>query len=299
MSILAGTNYDPAVAVSKGTTAAQAMTAIDTTNLRLTFTAPANGTVLVRMGACVHGATTFPQLLMGVMSGATVVARVAPMGNNTDSLATTRLPLEAQFVISGLTPGNSYTWDAAWGVETGVAATGLKYGGPNDTTTDNAYGGFYFEVWEAGNCLGAVLYDPVAAVTKVLTSLLAMTAFNTSTARITFTAPASGKILWVVRACQEGSTTFGSPLLGVLDGSTVKGRQYPRSDRTGTGLATTHVMREASAVVTGLTPGNSYSYDAAYGCEVIAGAGGYKYGGPDNGTSDDAFGALQFEIWAA
>lgn len=298
MACLASAFYDPTTAVSKATTAALAMTAIDTTNLRLTFTAPANGAVLVRLQGLVHGATTFPQLLLGVLDGATVKGRVAPWGNNTDSLATTRLPLEACFIVSGLTPGNSFTWDAAYGVETLVAATNLKYGGPNDTTTDNAFGGFAFEVWETVNLLSSVLYDPATAATAVTTSLLAMTAFDTTNARITFTAPASGKVFWVVRANQEGSTTIGSPLLGILEASTVVARQYPRSDRTGTGLATTHIMREACGVISGLSAG-SHTYDAAYGVEVVAGAGGFKWGGPNNATADDAFGALQFEIWRA
>jgi hypothetical protein len=34
-------------------------------------------------------------------------------------------------------------------VETVVASTGLKYGGPNNTTTNDAFGGFAFEVWAA------------------------------------------------------------------------------------------------------------------------------------------------------
>jgi hypothetical protein len=55
---------------------------------------------------------------------------------------------EAAGVVSGLTPSASLTWDAAYGVETGVASTGLKYGGPNDTTANNAFGAFIFEVWE-------------------------------------------------------------------------------------------------------------------------------------------------------
>lgn len=148
MALLAGTLYDPAVSVSKATTAALAMTAIDTTNLRLTFTAPANGAVLVRLVGTLHGATTFPQILLGVLDGSTVRGRVAPqavLGGT--AVATTMVNVEALFVVTGLTPSTSYTWDAAYGVETVVASTGLKYGGPNDATANNAFGGFVFEVW--------------------------------------------------------------------------------------------------------------------------------------------------------
>ncbi|QIM22875.1 hypothetical protein G7075_19980 [Phycicoccus sp. HDW14] len=149
MSLLAGKAYDPATAVSKATTAALAMTAIDTTNLRVAFTAPANGTALVRLQGTLHGATTYPQILLGVVSGATVLGRVAPAGLvNGVAAATTFLTVEAQFLVTGLTPGSAQTWDAAYGVETAVASTGLKYGGPNNTTANDAFGAFLFEVWD-------------------------------------------------------------------------------------------------------------------------------------------------------
>ena len=72
--------YDPAVAVSKATSALLAMTALDTTNLRIAFTVPAHGMVKVRLAGTVHGATTFPTILLGVMEGATVRGRVSPLG---------------------------------------------------------------------------------------------------------------------------------------------------------------------------------------------------------------------------
>lgn len=148
MALLAGTLYDPATAVSKVTSAALALTALDTTNLRLAFTAPANGSVLVRMVGTLHGATTFPQIMLGVLEGSTVKGRVAPqavMGGT--ALATTMVNVEALFVVTGLTPAASLTWDAAYGVETLVASTGLKYGGPNNSTANDAWGGFCFEIW--------------------------------------------------------------------------------------------------------------------------------------------------------
>lgn len=150
MACLGARLYDPAVAVVKATSALLAMTAIDTTNLRITFTVPTSGRVLVRLQSVVHGATTYPQILLGVLEGVTVRMRVTPMaGMAGTALATTQLPVEAVGVIQGLTPGASLTWDAAYGVETLVASTGLKYGGPNDVTANNAFGGFRFEVWEA------------------------------------------------------------------------------------------------------------------------------------------------------
>jgi hypothetical protein len=148
MILLGARLYDPAVAVNKVTTAALAMTALDTTNLRIAFTVPSHGFVRVRLSGTLHGATTFPSILLGVMNGASVVARVAPtqeLGNT--AVATALVKVTADFCIPGLTPGAA-TWDAAYGVETLVAATGLKYGGPNDSTANNAFGAFCFEVWD-------------------------------------------------------------------------------------------------------------------------------------------------------
>ena len=148
MALLAATLYDPATAVTKATTAAAAMTAFDTTNLRLTFTAPANGRVLVRLAGTIHGATTTPALLFGVMSGATVVARFSPVVMWAGAQAATSfVGVEATFPVTGLTAGASLTWDAAFGVETGIASSAIKYGGPNNTTANDAFGGFAFEVW--------------------------------------------------------------------------------------------------------------------------------------------------------
>lgn len=150
MALLAGVLWDPNTAVSKATTANLAMTAIDTTNLRLTFTVPASGKVLVRLAGVLHGAATYPQILLGVMEGATVKGRVAPAGYANGNLAaTTFVKVEGLFLVTGLPAGTSQTWDAAYGVETAVASTGLKYGGPNNTTSDDAWGGFTYEVWSA------------------------------------------------------------------------------------------------------------------------------------------------------
>lgn len=150
MPALAATTYDPAVAVVKNTAALLAMTAVDTVNLRLTFVVPSTGRVQVHMRTTLHGAATYPQVLMGVMEGATVRGRVAPkvvVGGT--AAATTMADAEALFVVSGLTPGTTVTWDAAYGVETLVTGTGMKYGGPNDAVTNNAFGAFQYEVWPA------------------------------------------------------------------------------------------------------------------------------------------------------
>ena len=149
MACLGAVLYDPSTAVTKGT-AASAMAAFDTTNARITFTVPASGRVLVRIVCVVHGATTFSTILLGVLEGSTVKGRVSPIGGlKTTAVATGMVTQEATFVVPGLTPSASLTWDAAFGIETFVTSSLIKYGGPNNTTANDAFGALQFEIWEA------------------------------------------------------------------------------------------------------------------------------------------------------
>lgn len=150
MSCLAAITYDPASQVLKSTASLLAMTALDTANLRLTFTVPGSGRVLVRLGAAVSGSTSAPSIYLGVLEGATLKGRrLASYMAGGAITATSNVACEAYFVVTGLTPGASLTWDAAYGVEVIVASTNLKYGGPDDATANNADGAFCFEVWSA------------------------------------------------------------------------------------------------------------------------------------------------------
>ena len=300
MPTLAAITYDPAGAVSKATSSLLAMTALDTANLRNVFVCPVSGNVLVRVRGAVIGATTFPRILLGVLDGSTIRMRMTPMGQYSGTaLATTLLSQEAVGVVTGLTAGTTYTWDAAYSVDIILASTNLKYGGPNDASGADAFGGFVFEVWDCIGLLGAKLYDPTTAATLVTTSLLGMTALDTTNLRLTVTAPASGRIMWRMHTQCHGSTTFGQVLLGVLEGASVRGRVAPIMGNTTTALATSCVALEASGVITGLVPGSSHTYDASYAVQVVAGAGGIKHGGPDDTTTNNAFGATAFELWAA
>jgi hypothetical protein len=148
MNLLNGVLYDPAVAANKVTTALLAMTALDTTFLRLTGTVPPSGKIYWKIKGSVHGAATYPQILLGVMSSTTVLARAPAMLAGGNLAATTICAAWAEGLITGLTPGAAFTYDAAYGVETLVAATGFKYGGPNNTTANDAFGGCSFELWD-------------------------------------------------------------------------------------------------------------------------------------------------------
>lgn len=300
MKLLAGVNYDPAVEVAKSTATRIAMTAFDTTNLRLVFTAPASGNVLVRICCTLLGATTFPTILLGVLQGSTIIARHAPQGSpKGTNLATTFVVQEALFVVTGLTGGASYTWDAAYGVEILLASTNIRYGGPNNTTGGNARGGIQFEIWEAPNLLGAKNYDPASAVTKSTASLLAMTALDTTNLRITFTAPQSGSVLVRLKCIVHGATTYPQILLGVMESTAVIGRSAGIGANKVTNVSTAQWGHEATFIVKGLTPSGSYTWDAAYAVQLVIASTGIKYGGPNDTTTNNAFGAFVFEIWGA
>jgi hypothetical protein len=105
--------------------------------------------VRVVIEVTLHGAVTFSQFLLGVLEGATLRGRVVPlMTINGTALATTMCRLKADYIVTGLTPGASVNWDAAWGCETFVASSLLKYGGPNNTTVNDAFGAMVFQLWD-------------------------------------------------------------------------------------------------------------------------------------------------------
>lgn len=296
MPLLASANYDPAVRVLTSTSL-RAMTALDTTNLRLTFTVPANGNVLVRLRTnAVASASVYPSLLLGVLEGSTVRMRQAPIGENFGAQIVTQ---EALGVVTGLTAGSSLTWDAAYGSE--IAGGNTFWGGPDNATGSNASGGFVFEVYDTPNLLGAVSYDPAVAVSKSTATLTAMTAFDTTNLRITFTVPTSGKVLVRIRCCDSGSAGAAPPmvLLGVMEGATVRGRQLPIMALPGTAsTATSRFAFEASFIVSGLTAGASLSWDAAYAVQVVMATSNIQYGGPNDTTTNNAWGAFGYEVWA-
>lgn len=148
MNLLGAVLYDPSTAASASTASLLAMTAIDTTNLRIAFTIPAHGKVTVKLSCVTHGGTGVPTLLLGVMDGSTVRGRVGSEKTSDGSVAAAaQVKHKVEFTISGLTPG-AVNWDAAYGVEGVSASSAIKYGGPDDTTTNNAFGGFVFEVWD-------------------------------------------------------------------------------------------------------------------------------------------------------
>lgn len=148
MNLLGAILYDPAVAVSKATSALLATTAFDTTNLRLAITVPSHGMVRFRLACTVVGATTVPVVLLGVLNGATVIGRATPEDfPGTMNAATQTTRCYAEFIATGLAAG-AMNCDAAYAVQVIVASTNIKYGGPNTNAGGNAWGAFCFEAWD-------------------------------------------------------------------------------------------------------------------------------------------------------
>lgn len=296
MGLLAGVCYDPAAAVAKATSALLALTALDTTNLRLNFIVPANGAVMVRLRCAVSGASTEPVILLGVLQSSTVIARQTPLGAiRGTAVTTTHTVQEALFTVSGLTAGASLTWDAAYAVQVLFAGTNIEYGGPDNSTANNAWGGFQFEVYTAPNLLGQILYDPSTAVSKSTATAIAMTALDTTNLRQTFTAPPSGNVLVRMRCAVVGASTYPQLLLGVLSGATLMGRVSPAGGLIDTAGTTIPLTMEGQFVVTGLS--GSQTWDAAYGVETLIASTNMKYGGPNNASGNNAWGGFLYEIW--
>jgi hypothetical protein len=97
-------------------TATGTMAALDATNLSVTFTAPASGKVLVTLSANVNVNGNYA---WGLLSGGSVVA--ADVGFTGASWQWRTSPL----LVTGLTPGTSYTFQWAHKVETGTGVVNV------------------------------------------------------------------------------------------------------------------------------------------------------------------------------
>lgn len=303
MRLLAGTHYDPAVAVTKTTATASVLAAFDTSNLRLTFTAPSTGNVLVRSRVPITGATTSAMVLFGVLDGATVKCRQPPVVGRGGAASAAIQSGACSMVVTGLTPGTSYSWDLAWATEFPVASSVLKYGGPDVGTASTAAGGVAYEIWDAPGLLSSIAYDPAsAAVSSSVAAAAAVAALDTTNLRTSFVAPSSGNVVVRLRGVVSGTTGTGqSHMWAVLDGATVRFRQRGVGgfSTSSTLAATDHITTEATGLVTGLTGGTTYTWDAAFAAQSAESSAVIKYGGPNDTTQDNAWGQFTFDVWSA
>lgn len=146
MQLITAILYDPSTLVTVSTATLTAMTAFDTTNLRLTFTVPTHGLVRAVIRVPSVGASALAYTLLGVLEGATIIGRGLPATRLANNAA---IPSHnvLDIIIPNLTPGPA-VWDAAYAVEDEVASTAFKYGGPDTAIINDAYGAFSFEVWD-------------------------------------------------------------------------------------------------------------------------------------------------------
>lgn len=304
MSLLDRAAPDPAGVASASCASLTAMTALGST-AQVTFTAPANGIVQCRMRGCIHGVASTPAILFGAKeitpSAGTLRGRIVPLGAKVTSANTVLHVREGLWIVSGLTPGNSYTWQAAMGVETLVASSALKWGGPNDAVTNNAFGQLIFEVWSTENLLAAKLFDPAGASTYATTALSALTAIDTTNLRLTWTPATTDPVLVRAHACWHGATgTQAQMLLGVLEGANIRGRGAAPTAilQASTALATDFHVVTGEFICFGHAAGSPVNWDLAMGIEVAGPAlTALKAGGPDDATGNNAFGGLAYEVW--
>lgn len=121
--VIAITAYDPVVGAQYLTTGTFAD--MDATNLAVTFTAPASGSVLVRLTCQALSAGGVVSVFWGLREGNVTVAGPAQVGGNqaNQSIHT----ISRTFLVSGLTPGSvhTYKWAAShdapvWGMQWGT-----------------------------------------------------------------------------------------------------------------------------------------------------------------------------------
>ena len=141
-SLLARKQYAPSSATTYTLVSiATGVTALDATNLSVTFVAPPSGDVLVRLTALAQGdnvvgdkvlfavvsSTSSPGTLVGVV-GLVYTSVVTAAATDDEGLVT------MEQVITGLSPGTSYTWYFA-GAYVTAAGKVIVQGGASNTTT--------------------------------------------------------------------------------------------------------------------------------------------------------------------
>ncbi len=149
-SLLAVKTYNP-VSQTKLSTTANTTTFqdIDATNLAVTFTAPSSGQVLVKLTGLVSRSGTSPSLDVFWNLRDTGGSNVAGTGGRVFTNTGLFISCSLTQTVSGLTPGNSYTW--RWGHRASAAGSDwtadLRVGG--DPTTSNGNAPATMEIWSA------------------------------------------------------------------------------------------------------------------------------------------------------
>lgn len=139
-TLLGRVQYAPA-SPSTYTCHATTLGALDTTNLRLTFTIPASGTVVVKMwGFVINASTTGLHTYAGILASSTPIGYLMGVDGG---VAASSHSFAVEQLITGLTPGSA-TWDAASATQ--GSATFEACG---STSAGASAGPFKMEVWTA------------------------------------------------------------------------------------------------------------------------------------------------------
>jgi hypothetical protein len=149
-SLLARQQYAPGTLATL-TTSSGSLVAIDTTNLTVSFTAPASGAVLVRLSGAIKGASgaTVPS---GVVWGLCVHSTTTPAGDSAMVPVTSTFlasTAQADILITGLTPSTVYQYDWAWaapGANPNLLAQAVSTSGAQSTAQGSPA---VMEVWSA------------------------------------------------------------------------------------------------------------------------------------------------------
>jgi hypothetical protein len=215
--------------------------------------------------SCVHhGATTIAQLFLGCLEGTTLRGRAAPspmiLGT---AIAAALVKLEVSFTITGLTPG-AVNWDAAYGVETVANAGGIKYGGPNNTSGNDAFGGFNFEVWDP---------RPIPTATPGATGGLFIAGTNAATTittglTTTFTGNLTGSVASVTGAV--GSVTGAVGSVTGLTPATVHADLDDIQARLPAALVSGRIDASVGAMAANVITATSINADAITAAKVAA-----------------------------
>lgn len=133
--LLAHTSYDPSTATSYSPSST--LTALDTTNLAVTFTVPSSGAVLVMAEAVFVSGATGGAYYLGATNSAGQVGTAQEVADEGPGYKR-RI---ASTLIGGLTAGDSLTWYLAAGAPSG---TTVVVGGGT-----SGYGSASIAIWEA------------------------------------------------------------------------------------------------------------------------------------------------------
>ncbi len=138
------TSYNPSASVIVSTTPPSvAFMDVDATNLKVDFTVPPSGAVLLRLTGYSKSSLNGARCLWNVRSGG---ANVAGSGVSLHNL-TVYIRVTHAVKISGLTPGTATTW--TWGLgsgDTGNTAS-INYGNQGAATPTDVTGAAVMEIW--------------------------------------------------------------------------------------------------------------------------------------------------------